>query len=94
MIFALLDGVGASEILVILVVVLVFFGADKLPGLARSLGQGIRQFQDATNEIRTEIERAGEARPASPPVATPPVPPAPVSAPPVVPTAPPSASGE
>lgn len=90
MIFAFLGDIGGGELMLILVVVLIFFGANRIPELARGLGKGIREFKDATNEIRTEIERAGDVHHTPPPPAaqTPPVPPAPVSSPPVAPTMP------
>ena len=43
-------GMGLPELLVILVIVLVIFGAGKLPELGESLGKGIRNFRKATNE--------------------------------------------
>jgi len=46
--------------ILILVVILMFFGANKIPELARGLGKGIREFKDASNEIRNEFERAGQ----------------------------------
>ncbi len=47
---------GPWEIALIVLVLLVFFGAKKIPELARGLGKGIREFKDATKEIKTEIE--------------------------------------
>jgi sec-independent protein translocase protein TatA len=94
MLFAFLGDIGGGELLLILVFVLIFFGANKIPDLARGLGKGIREFKDATNEIRTEIERAGDMRPAPPVVQVTPAPPAPVNTPPVIPTTTPSATAE
>ncbi|MGP1478615.1 MAG: Sec-independent protein translocase subunit TatA/TatB [Capnocytophaga sp.] len=51
---------GFSEIIFILFMVLVLFGADKLPEIARTLGKTIRQVRDATDEIRSEIQRGVE----------------------------------
>ena len=51
---------GGWEIVLILAVVLILFGAKKLPELAKGLGQGIREFKKASNEVTREIERAGE----------------------------------
>jgi sec-independent protein translocase protein TatA len=45
----------APEIMLILFVVLLLFGGDKLPGLARGLGKGIREFKDASDGIKREI---------------------------------------
>lgn len=47
---------GAWEIIVILLVVLLLFGGKKLPELARSLGEGIREFKKASQEISEEIQ--------------------------------------
>ena len=47
---------GAWEIIVILFVVLLLFGGKKLPELARSLGEGIREFKKASQEISKDLE--------------------------------------
>jgi sec-independent protein translocase protein TatA len=51
-----LGSLGTTEILVILFVVLLLFGGKKIPELARGLGRGIREFKDASKEIRKNIE--------------------------------------
>ena len=51
-----LGGLGGWEIMIILLVILVFFGANKIPEIARGMGRGIREFKDATKEIKDEIE--------------------------------------
>ena len=43
-------GIGAQELLVILLIVLVLFGAKKIPELARGLGSGLREFKKAAKE--------------------------------------------
>jgi sec-independent protein translocase protein TatA len=48
---------GGSEILLILLAVLVLFGADKLPEFARNLGKGLREVKKATDEIKDEITK-------------------------------------
>jgi len=53
---AIFGGLGGWEILLILMVLLIFFGAKKIPELARGLGKGIKEFKNATNEIKEEIE--------------------------------------
>ncbi|PIQ21668.1 MAG: twin-arginine translocase TatA/TatE family subunit [Cytophagales bacterium CG18_big_fil_WC_8_21_14_2_50_42_9] len=58
-VLAFLGGLGTSEVLVIMVVILIFFGAKRIPELARGLGKGIREFKDATREIKDDIENAG-----------------------------------
>ena len=47
---------GFNEILIILVIVLLLFGGRKIPELMRGLGRGIREFNDAKNNVRKEIE--------------------------------------
>lgn len=51
-----LGNMGGYEILLIMLVILIFFGAKKIPDLARGLGKGIREFKDATKEIQDEIQ--------------------------------------
>jgi sec-independent protein translocase protein TatA len=57
--FLFLGDLGGGEIMLIMVVILIFFGANKIPELARGLGKGIREFKDASSEIRSEFENAG-----------------------------------
>jgi sec-independent protein translocase protein TatA len=47
---------GFNEILIILIIVLLLFGGRKIPELMRGLGRGMREFQDAKNNVRREIE--------------------------------------
>jgi sec-independent protein translocase protein TatA len=47
---------GFNEILIIMIIVLLLFGGRKIPELMRGLGRGIREFNDAKNNVRTEIE--------------------------------------
>lgn len=54
--FAFIGGLGGWEILLIVLVLLIFFGAKRIPELAKGLGRGIREFKDATKEIKDEIE--------------------------------------
>ncbi len=51
-----IGGLGGWEIMIILVFVLVFFGASKIPEIAKGMGRGIREFKDATKEIKDDIE--------------------------------------
>ena len=50
------QGLGGQEMLLIFLALLLFFGAKKLPELPRGLGRGIREFKDATKEVRDNIE--------------------------------------
>jgi sec-independent protein translocase protein TatA len=47
---------GGPEIILIVLVVVLLFGAKRIPELARGVGRGIREFKDATKEIKDEIE--------------------------------------
>lgn len=47
---------GFNEILIILIIVLLLFGGKKIPELMRGLGRGMREFNDAKNNVRREIE--------------------------------------
>ncbi len=49
-------GIGTTELLVILFIILLVFGSKKLPELAQGLGRGIREFKKATNEIQDELD--------------------------------------
>ncbi len=51
-------GLGAGEITLILFALLLLFGAKKIPELARGLGKGIREFKDASSEMKSELEKA------------------------------------
>jgi len=52
--------ISGAEIFVILIIVLMLFGADKIPTMARTLGKGMRQLKDATNDIKHEIQKTAE----------------------------------
>lgn len=53
-----MGSLGPTELIIIFGIILLLFGAKKLPELARGLGRGIREFKDATNEISDEIKNA------------------------------------
>ena len=48
---------GGGEILIIVLVVLLFFGAKRIPELARGIGQGINEFRKASDEIKKELDQ-------------------------------------
>lgn len=50
-------GIGGFEWVIIVLVVLLLFGAKRIPELARGLGQGIREFRKASDEIKKEIDK-------------------------------------
>jgi sec-independent protein translocase protein TatA len=51
-------GLGYQELLIILVIVLVLFGANRLPELARSLGSSVKEFKKGVNEVKDETSAA------------------------------------
>lgn len=53
---------GISELLVIFVIVLVFFGPKRMPEVARSLGSAMREFRRSLNQIQRELEEADPTR--------------------------------
>lgn len=53
-------GLGTGEIILILLVILVLFGAKKIPEFAKGLGQGIREFKNAANNVKEEVHKAKE----------------------------------
>ena len=55
-----LSDVAGSEILVIVLVVLLFFGSKSVPGIAKSLGQAIYQIRNASNDLQQEIRKSGQ----------------------------------
>ena len=58
---------GTQELLIILLVVLVLFGGKKIPELMRGLGQGVREFNAAKANIKSEIEEGMKEKPTSVP---------------------------
>ena len=52
-----LDSLGGGELLVIMLFILIFFGSNKIPDLARGLGRGIREFKDAMQGVQSEIRQ-------------------------------------
>jgi len=55
-------GIGIQELLVILFIVLILFGAKKVPELAKGLGNALREFKKATKEIELDDVKSGESR--------------------------------
>ncbi len=52
--------ISGTEIAFIIFIVIMVFGADKVPEIARGLGKGMRTLKDATNDIKTEITKSAE----------------------------------
>tara|TARA_E500000178_G_C16957877_1_gene724557 strand:- start:722 stop:988 length:267 start_codon:yes stop_codon:yes gene_type:complete len=54
--------ISGAEILVIFLIILLLFGADRIPEIAKGLGKGIRQVKDATQEIKTELKKSANKK--------------------------------
>jgi sec-independent protein translocase protein TatA len=52
--------ISGAEIFFIMFIVVMVFGADKIPGIAKGLGKGMRQLKDATDDIKREIHNSAE----------------------------------
>lgn len=50
--------IGTTEIMFILFIVVMVFGADKIPDIAKGMGKGMRMLKDASNDIKTEITKS------------------------------------
>jgi len=49
--------IGTGEILLVILFILIFFGARKIPELAQGLGKGIREFRKAAREVQDDVEK-------------------------------------
>lgn len=90
---AFIEGIGGPELMMIMFIVLLLFGANRLPELARGIGKSIREFKKAAGGVEEEVRRA-MAEPEEPlPKKFPTHPPAPKPAgtsPPAAPAPPPA----
>src|SRR6266446_6300206 len=64
-------GLSGGELVLVLVVILVLFGAKRIPEFAKGLGKGINEFKKASREVTDEIERAVDEPPPAPPTKAP-----------------------
>jgi len=64
---AFIQGLGWTEVVVVLFLILLLFGAKRLPELARGFGKSIKEFKKATSEIESDIRSAIEDEPPKPP---------------------------
>ncbi len=58
-----MGNLGATEIILIIVAILILFGGKKIPELMRGVGQGMREFQNAKNSVKSEIEKGMQDKP-------------------------------
>jgi sec-independent protein translocase protein TatA len=56
----LILGLGGQEMIFIALIILLLFGAKKIPDLMKGLGKGIREFKDASKEVKENIEKGME----------------------------------
>lgn len=63
--FAFIEGLGGPELMMVLFIILLLFGANKLPELARGLGRATREFKKATSGVEEEIRTAMAEKPES-----------------------------
>ena len=63
----MLGNLSGGEILILLVIVLLVFGANRLPQAGRAVGQGMREFRRALNEARDAVEGGRGPEPSGPP---------------------------
>ena len=56
-------GLGFGELIVIFLIALIFIGPKKLPELAKGLGKGIREFQDAAKGLGDQLQNSGDSEP-------------------------------
>jgi sec-independent protein translocase protein TatA len=54
-------GIGGGELIFIMFIVLMLFGSDKVPEIARTMGKAMAQIKNATNDIKSEIQKGAEA---------------------------------
>ncbi len=54
-------GIGGGELIFILFIILMLFGSDKVPEMARTMGKAMAQLKNATNDIKSEIQKGAEA---------------------------------
>ena len=54
-------GIGGGELIFIMFIVLMLFGSDKVPEIARTMGKAMAQLKHATNDIKNEIQKGAEA---------------------------------
>lgn len=63
---AFIEGLGGPEMLMIMFIILLLFGANRLPELAKGIGKSVREFKKAASGVEEEVRRAMEEEPAQP----------------------------
>jgi sec-independent protein translocase protein TatA len=57
------SGIGGSEVLLVILMVLILFGSKRIPDFARAMGKAMREVRKAVNQIRDEVDAAGTLEP-------------------------------
>ena len=68
------ENIGFPELMLIMLVIVIFFGPKKIPEFAKSLGKGIAEFKRAMRDVQTELtkpENTPPEKPAEPPTSVP-----------------------
>lgn len=63
---AFIEGIGGPELMMIMFVILLLFGANRLPELARGFGKSVREFKKAASGVEEEVRRVMEEDPVKP----------------------------
>lgn len=63
MVLLFLSGVGFQEIMLIGFIILVFFGANKIPDFMRGIGKGVREFKDVVGDVKKEVNHVKDDLP-------------------------------
>ena len=71
---AFIEGIGGPELMMIMFIILLLFGANKLPELAKGLGKSVREFKKAASGVEAEVRRAMEETEEPQPKSFPPAP--------------------
>ena len=56
-----IGGIGMQEVLLIVLVVLLFFGGKKIPELMKGIGKGVRSFKEGMNNVEKEIDEINDS---------------------------------
>ena len=64
--YLLIGNLGTSEIILIVLALLLLFGGKKIPELMKGIGTGVREFNDAKNNVKSQIEEGMREKPANP----------------------------
>lgn len=61
--FAFIEGIGGPELMLILFIILLLFGANKLPELAKGLGKSVKEFKKAASDVEHSFKEAMQEKP-------------------------------